>query len=132
MKKLVLIFIGFVFLTIGAIGIFFPVLPTTPFVLVSAACFASSDKKLHDWLKKAKYFGAYIENYENKTGVPRYVKIHSLIFLWVMLIISAVIVSKMNVTIILSCVGLLVSLHISLLKENKGSINEKEKNDVHI
>lgn len=116
MKKIVLIIVGFMCLGLGAVGVFVPILPTTPFVLVAAACFAGSSEKIYKKLLGMKYFGAYIQNYRNKTGVERKIKIQSLIFLWLMLIISAVIFRKPTVWIILSSVGILVSAHIILIR----------------
>lgn len=101
---------------LGTIGIFFPVLPTTPFMLLAAFCFARSSKKAHDMLLSNKYLGPYIENYNNKLGVPKEVKVKSITLLWVALVLSAVIVQKIYVTIILLIVGIGVTTHLLRLK----------------
>ncbi len=62
--------LGFIALTLGFIGVFLPVLPTTPFVLVAAFAFARSSKKHHQWLLRHKYYGPLISNWQ-KHGVIR-------------------------------------------------------------
>ncbi|WP_099466859.1 YbaN family protein [Konateibacter massiliensis] len=125
-KNKILIAIGFMFLLIGGIGLFLPVLPTTPFVLVAAACF-SSNKKLTDWLKKSKLFGEYITNYKERKGLSTITVIKSLSFLWIMLIISIVYIHSMWAAILLPCIGIAVTTHILIIArpKEKGS-SQKE------
>jgi len=118
LKNRLLIILGFVFLIIGAIGIFFPVLPTTPFVLLAAGCFTSS-KRLSDWLTRNKLFGEYIINYRERNGLSKKTVIRSLGFLWIMLILSAICVHSLQLTIILSCIGVAVTTHILWIAKPK-------------
>lgn len=111
--------LGTTLLGIGAIGIVLPVLPTTPFVIASFFCFAKSSKKAERWILGNRYFGSYIENYQTRQGVPLDVKIKSLIFLWIMLIASMVYLNQFYIFLILTLVGLGVSIHILLLKTKK-------------
>lgn len=111
--------LGALFVGIGAVGVALPVLPTTPFILVAAFCFGKSSKRAEKWISNNRYFGSHIENYKNKKGVPMGVKRNSLIFLWVMLIISAIIINKLIRVIVLAIVGICVSAHILLLKTRK-------------
>jgi len=78
------------FWEVGVVGIVLPVLPATPFVIVSAFCFGKSSKRFENWLSNNRYFGSYIENYKTKRGVPLDVKFKSIVFLWVTLIVSAI------------------------------------------
>ena len=59
--RYLLIVFGTFFLFLGLIGIILPLLPTTPFLLLAAACYARSSKKYHSWLLKNKLFGSYIK-----------------------------------------------------------------------
>lgn len=111
LKRRLLIGLGFIFLLIGAIGVFFPVLPTTPFVLLAAGCFTSS-KRLSDWLIRSKLFGEYIINYRERNGLRRKTVIISLSFLWAMLIISILCMHSIWSLILLTCVGVAVTIHI--------------------
>ena len=65
---------GFVFLGLGALGIVLPLLPTTPFVLLSAACFARSSERWHRWLLANETFGPMIRNWEDKRCISCRVK----------------------------------------------------------
>ena len=115
--RLIFMSFGFTFLVIGAVGIVIPILPTTPFIIVSAFCFSKSSKRFERWISQNRYFGSYIENYKTKKGVPRDVKLQSIVFLWIMLIISGLIFSNsVYIPIILVVVGVAVTLHIALLK----------------
>ena len=67
--------IGTVCVTLGAIGIVLPLLPTTPFLLLAAACFAKSSDKFYSWLLNHKWFGGYIRHFRSKQGVPLRVKV---------------------------------------------------------
>ncbi|MFC1688687.1 YbaN family protein [Pseudomonadota bacterium] len=66
--------LGFVFLGLGVLGIVLPLLPTTPFILVSAACFARSSEKWHRWLLANETFGPMIRNWEEKRCITCRVK----------------------------------------------------------
>ncbi|NLO20223.1 MAG: DUF454 domain-containing protein, partial [Ignavibacteria bacterium] len=69
-KKFLLIIAGSFSLILGLIGIVIPILPTTPFLLLSAACFFKSSDKLYNKLISSKYLGSYIKNYREKKSVP--------------------------------------------------------------
>lgn len=119
MRKALLMTCGFIALALGAVGAVLPVMPTTPFVLLAAVCFGSSSPSLYHKLKNTKYFGEFIDNYHNKTGVRQKVKTEAIAFLWIMLIISAFISQKPLVMIILLAVGIGVTIHIITIKKKK-------------
>jgi uncharacterized membrane protein YbaN (DUF454 family) len=118
LKQKILNSIGFIFLFIGMIGIFLPILPTTPFVLVASFCFASN-KKLSDWLKKSKLFGEYITNYKERNGLSKTTVIKSISFLWIMLSISMLVISSLWAVILLTCIGSAVTVHILMIAKPK-------------
>lgn len=120
-KKIFFLILGTAFLSTGAVGIFIPVLPTTPFILAAFFCFTKSSKKAEKWILKNRYLRSYIENYKNKKGVPLDVKIKSIIFLWISLLGSLLFFNQKNLYIILILVGIVVTVHIFLLKtDDKG------------
>ena len=80
---------GLVCLGLGVLGIFLPVLPTTPFLLLAAGCFARSSRRLHRWLHTNRCFGKYIEAYIVHRAVPMKVKIVAVALLWPMIGSSA-------------------------------------------
>ena len=84
-----LLVLGTLFVILGVVGMFLPILPTTPFLLLAAACYArSSDRFLH-WLLNNRLFGAYVRNYREGRGMPRSTKILTLVALWLTLGMSA-------------------------------------------
>lgn len=68
-------FIGLASLSLGFVGIFLPLLPTTPFLLLSAFCFARSSDRLHTWLHAHRVFGPMIENWRDHRAIARPAKI---------------------------------------------------------
>ena len=87
--KVLLLVAGTFSLVLGAIGIFLPILPTTPFLLVSAACYLRSSQRMHKWLLGNRWFGEYIKNYQEGRGIPLKTKILAISVLWVAIIYSA-------------------------------------------
>jgi hypothetical protein len=82
--------IGMICLVLGAIGIVLPILPTTPFLLASAACFCKSSPKMYKWLLNNKWFGEYIKNYKEGRGLTLKTKITALSVLWITIGVSTV------------------------------------------
>lgn len=111
MKNILLVAVGFLMLAIGAVGLFLPILPTTPFVLVATACFATSPS-LHARVMKIPFVNEYISNYREGKGISRKTVVCSLVFLWAMLIISAIVVKISWVVIVLAAIGAMVTIHI--------------------
>jgi uncharacterized membrane protein YbaN (DUF454 family) len=67
--------LGMLFLALGFIGALLPIMPTVPFVLVAAACFARSSPKMHRWMRQHRTFGPTIRNWENNRCVSRKMKV---------------------------------------------------------
>ncbi|ASK61414.1 hypothetical protein CFK37_04105 [Virgibacillus phasianinus] len=83
MKKVLLTIAGSISLGLGILGVILPLLPTTPFLLLSAACYVRSSEKLYQWLITNKWLGSYIENYRAGKGIPLKAKIVGITLLWV-------------------------------------------------
>jgi uncharacterized protein len=86
--RALLIVAGTISLALGTIGIFIPVLPTTPFLLLSAACYMRSSERLLNWLLNNRWFGSYIKNYQEGKGIPKKTKIITLTLLWITILYS--------------------------------------------
>ncbi len=121
--KKILVVSGTFFLVLGIIGIFIPLLPTTPLLLLAAACFSRGSKKFYYWLINNRWLGQYIKNYQEGRGIPLTVKIISIIFLWVTIIFSAIIIaSNYYIQIILIIIAIGVTIHILTIKTMKKKI----------
>ncbi|HDQ44200.1 MAG TPA: DUF454 domain-containing protein [bacterium] len=88
-KRILLIAAGIASVAIGTLGIFIPLLPTTPFLLLAAACFIRSSERFYLRLIRHRYLGTYIRNYREKGGITRRHKITTLALLWITILISA-------------------------------------------
>ena len=66
---------GFALVGLATLGIFLPLLPTTPLLLLAAACFANSSERAHRWLLEHKLFGSIIRNWNESRCIPRKAKI---------------------------------------------------------
>jgi uncharacterized protein len=112
--RALLVIAGMISLGLGAIGIFIPILPTTPFLLLSAACFLRSSERLHNWLINNRWFGDYIRNYQEGRGIPKKTKIISISLLWLSILYSSffVVDEILIVQVALFIVATAVSIHL--------------------
>lgn len=86
--RILLITVGVIFTIIGFIGAVLPLLPTTPFLLVAAFCFAKSSDKFHDWLIETKIYKAYVEDFRQHRGYTLKNKFKLLISLYIVISFS--------------------------------------------
>lgn len=116
MRRILLISAGLLATSLGIIGIFLPLLPTTPFLLLAAVLFSKSSERLHSWLLKSKYLSAYINHYRNGGGVSRAIKIRSISVLWFFLVLTMILSGKLWLVLLLLLVGSAVTWHILSLR----------------
>jgi uncharacterized membrane protein YbaN (DUF454 family) len=119
--KILLAVLGIISLTLGIIGIFLPLLPTTPFLLLSAFLFAKSSTRLYNWLMNHKILGKFIRDYRDEKFIPLRIKIISLLMLWGTILFSIIWVvnEKWWLQLMLAGIAIAVSIHILLLKTKK-------------
>lgn len=91
-KRIFLIAIGSLALGLGILGIFLPLLPTTPLLLLAAACYIRSSKRLYNWLITNKRFGPYIRNYREGNGIPLKAKVVGVTLLWISMLFTVIFV----------------------------------------
>jgi uncharacterized membrane protein YbaN (DUF454 family) len=115
--KALLIICGTLFVVLGIVGMFLPVLPTTPFLLLASACYARSSERFLRWLLINRWCGEYIRNYREGRGIPLKQKVITLGLLWITIGLSAgFAVSVAWVKFILLGVAVGVSIHIIRIK----------------
>ena len=107
-----LLIVGWVSIVLGVIGIFLPLLPTTPFLLLAAACFARSSEKFHGWLLNHKYLGPYIHLYLDGKGIPFKAKCYIIGVLWITMIFSMYIVPHVPVKVLLAIIATCVTIYL--------------------
>ncbi len=89
MIKILFNAIGTLALALAILGIFLPLLPTTPFLLLASACYLRGSERLHGWLTTNKLLGPYLANIQSGRGISMRSKITALCFLWASLAYSA-------------------------------------------
>lgn len=137
LPKIILIIFGSLAVILGLIGMFLPLLPTTPFLLLAAICFAKSSKRLHKALLNNRWCGEYIRNYQEKKGITLKHKVYTLLLLWLSIGYTAIfIISTFWTKLLLFAIAVGVTFHIVMLKTckitketvgKKFNINEIEK-----
>lgn len=125
LKRIVCLGLGILCVALAIVGVFLPLLPTTPFFLLAFALF-SVEPRIQNKLKQNKYFREYILIYRSGEPIPKGKVIVTLILLWTMLSLSMYFMNKIWAYYFLSFIGLAVSIHILYVAKGKKR-NEKSK-----
>ena len=107
-----LLVVGWLAVLLGVIGIFLPVLPTTPFLLLAAACFVRSSRRVYQWLVDHPRLGPWLLDYLEGNGIPLKGKIYTLITMWVSIGVSCWLVPLFWARVGMLVSATLVSLYI--------------------
>lgn len=94
MLRPLLAFLGLISLGLAILGIFLPILPTTPLLLLSAALFLRSNRRLYDWLLNHPRLGPYIRNFMEYKAIPLKIKVISVSMVWITLSYCAIAVAE--------------------------------------
>jgi uncharacterized membrane protein YbaN (DUF454 family) len=115
--RALLIAAGVISMFMGLVGAFVPLLPTTPFLLISAACFARSSGRLYRFLHENPLFGKYLRRYRDGQGMARSHKIGVITLLWFTLAFSGWLVGREQplALLALAAVGVGVTAHLARL-----------------
>ncbi|ROL88403.1 YbaN family protein [Pseudomonas protegens] len=90
--RYVLLAIGWLSVALGVLGIFLPVLPTTPFLLLAAACFARSSPRFYQWLVQHPRLGPWIRDYLDGNGISLKGKVYAIGLMWLSIGLSCYLV----------------------------------------
>ncbi len=136
MLKAILFSLGCLSLALAALGIFLPVLPTTPFLLLSSALFLKSSARAHRWIANHPVFGEYLSNYVERKGITARHKAISLAILWIAILATALFATdRLWLRILLPAIACAVSAHVILVKTLPGRKPERDvipaKHDIH-
>ena len=103
---------GVLAVVLGILGIFLPLLPTTPFLLLASACFARGSVRLHRWLLRHPVFGEYLANFEAGRGIPLRAKIVATVMLWGSMAWSSRHVDSSAILLLMVLIGVCVSTYL--------------------
>lgn len=114
--------LGIIFTGIGLIGVVIPGLPTTPLMILAAACFAKSSQRFYNWIINNRMFGEHVKNYREGNGIPKRSKPVILGTMWAFVLFAVFIaipdsapeISR-NATVILAVIGTVFILRIPSL-----------------
>lgn len=118
-SRLLWLALGFLFAAIGTVGIVIPGLPTTPLMILAAACFAKSSQRFYDWVINNRMFGQHVKNYREGNGIPKKSKPMILGTMWIFIAFAVLIgipdsapdISR-YATIVLGIIGTIFILRI--------------------
>ncbi len=114
-------------MALGMLGVLLPVLPTTPFVLLSGACFAGGSRRLYLWLSSTRNFGPMLRHFKTGEGIPAGVRKRALLTLWGGLCLSALLVRRWPIWLLLAAVGIGVTVFLCHMKTRAEDENTSEK-----
>lgn len=123
MRKTLEIICGSICVGLGFAGIFLPLLPTTPFLLLAAALYVRSSPRLYDWLLTNRWLGEYIRNFRENRAIPLRAKVVSLTLMWATMLycVFGLLGEWWWAQVLLLAVAVVVSWHIlsyATLKNN--------------
>ncbi len=114
--KIALNIVASIAVVLAVLGLFLPVLPTTPFLLLASACYARGSKRMHNWLLSNRLFGETLRNYENCKAIPLRAKIIALLMLWGSLSFSIYVVEPIALKAMLATIGAGVTIFLLRMK----------------
>lgn len=112
--RYLLLAVGWLSVALGVAGIFLPLLPTTPFLLLAAACFMRSSQRFYDWLVSHPRLGPWIGDYLEGNGIPLKGKLYTVGLMWISIGLSCYLVPHLWARVFMLSSAVLVSLYILL------------------
>lgn len=103
MKRVLLIILGWICVVLATLGVVLPLLPTTPFLLLAAWCFARSSPRFHHWLLHRSWFGSYLRHWQQHRALPKGAKPKAVALILVTFAVSIYFVPLLWVRILLLC-----------------------------
>ncbi len=126
MKKYLLITAGSITLALGVAGIFLPVLPTTPFLLLSAWCYLRSSIRLYNWLINHRVLGLYIYSYLTYRAITLKAKVTMILTLWLVMGSTIIFfIDPLWLRILLAVIGCGVTVHLVTIKTLTAEMKEE-------
>jgi uncharacterized protein len=119
--------LGVLLVILGIVGIFIPVIPTTPSFLAATWCFMKTSDRLYHWILYNRLFGKYLRNYVEGKGIPITIKIFLITLCWLMLAYSILyIFNNVVIDVMLVIIGVAITVQLLIEKTYK-----KDRNEIH-
>ena len=118
MKRFLFV-LGWICFALGIIGLVLPIMPTTPFLILSAVLFAKSSDKFYKWLVTHKIFGRFIKDYLKYKAIPMEYKIGYILILWVSFSVSAYFININYIRVIIYIILIIATIKILSIKTKK-------------
>lgn len=124
--KYIYILFGSIFVFLGVVGIFLPLLPTTPFLLLAAALYVRSSERLYSWLLHQRLLGPYLRNFMERKAIPLHAKIIAISMMWAtMLYCTFFLIPLVWVKILMTAIACGVTIYILSFKTLRKSDYDK-------
>lgn len=118
--RLLLLVLGFIMAFLAMLGALLPLLPTTPFLIASAACFYRSSERFYNLIMFNRYFGHYLRDYQAGKGIPLRVKITSMSFLWASTLISVIFfITATWLMILVIAFSTAITVHVFMIRTKR-------------
>lgn len=125
--------IGSVLVGLGLLGIFLPVLPTTPFLLLASSCYLKSSGKCYRWLVSNRICGHILRDYKEGRGIPARTKLFAILILWLSIFISIrYVISSILIKVIVSTIAMTVTVYLILIKAKDDSNKDDVRNPIKV
>ena len=106
MKRVIMICAGCISTGLGFLGVFLPVLPTTPFLLLAAFLFSGSSERISNWLQETKVYKAYVDPFKRDEGLTKKKKAQILCTTYAVMLVSGIIVRQWHAIAFMTAVAI--------------------------
>ena len=97
-----------------------PLIEKTIFLILASACFVKGSPRANEWLRNHKFLGAYLKNYQDKSGLTVNAKVINIAFLWIMISVSALLLTQeFYIQLLLFAIAIGVTIHLLIVKTKK-------------
>ena len=125
--RIIYLSIGFISLALAIVGVVLPLLPTTPFLLLSIACFSKSSKRFEDWLYHTKLYQTYVADYRETKSIAKERKKWILLQIYILMGISIFLAPIIWVKLALGALTIFITYYLLKVIPNKPE-NPTEEN----
>ncbi len=126
--RALLVVLGTLCVVLAVLGMFLPVLPTTPFLLLAAICYAHSSERFYHWLITNRWFGDYIRNYREGRGISLKQKVLTISLLWLTIGVTSVfLISQWWLRLVMVVIAVGVTIHLLRIKTYRPETNQEHR-----